>query len=96
MAFGHPHKEDKLNIDYSRCTAVNVIAVTNQERKIKPLYFTAPGPYGELCKVKVEAIKYTKQCNGYTSFCCTYQVGSRQRECVLTYYVMDHLWVLEK
>ena len=96
MPFGFdPHKEEKSNIDYSRCTPINVIAVTNQERKIKPLYFTAPGPYGELVKVKIDGIKHTKDGKGCTSFCCAYSVGSRQRECILTYYHMEHIWVLQ-
>lgn len=90
MAFGfEPHKETQSNIDYSRCTPINVIAVTNQERKIKPLYFSV-----EDAKVKIDGIKYTKDGKGCTSFCCLYQVGSRQRECILAYYHMEHIWVL--
>ncbi len=90
MAFGYPSKEEKSNIDYSRCTPINVIAVTNQERKIKPLYFSVNDT-----KVKVDGIKYTKDGKGCTSFCCVYSVGSRQRECILTYYHKEHIWVLQ-
>lgn len=95
MGFIPQFKDDKINIDYSRCTAVNVIAVFNQERKIKPLFFSIENEYDDLCKVEITGIKYTKECKGCLSYCCTYKVGSVQRECILTYYLIEHLWVLE-
>lgn len=95
MAFGHPQTEKKLLIDYSCCTPIPVVATFAPGGKYKPLYFMVRNEYGDECKTKVTGIKYTKECNGYTSFCCAYQVGSRQRECILTYYISEHLWVLE-
>lgn len=90
MAFGfYPNKESKIEIDYTRSTLINVIAVTNQERKIRPLYFSINDT-----KVTINAIKYTKDEKGCTSFCCVYRVGRIQRECMLSYYHLDHIWVL--
>lgn len=96
MGFVPQFKDTKINIDYSRCTPVSVIVTFATDGRYKPLYFLVTDSYGNECKTKVTGIKYTKDGKGCTSFCCAYQVGSRQRECMLTYYLMEHLWVLEK
>lgn len=95
MGFVPSFKDDSVNIDYSSCTPVAVIPTFAPSGKFKPLYFLVVDEYGNDCKVKITGIKDTKEEKSYTSFFCTYQVGSRQRECKLTYYMMEHLWVLE-
>lgn len=66
------------------------------DHRVKPLYFMVKDEYDNECKTKITGIKYTKHSVGYTSFSCAYQVGSIQRECVLRFYIKEHIWVLEK
>lgn len=96
MGFFKEQPQTKIYIYYSRCTPISVIVTFATDGRLKPLYFMVKDDYNHECKVEVTGIKYTKDGNGCTSFCCAYQVGSRQRECVMTYYLQDHVWVLEK
>jgi hypothetical protein len=96
MAFGYPHETEKVNIDYSRCTPVAVIANFNADGRIMPAYVCIQDLYGNTFKTKVEGIKYTKDGNGYIMFCCLVKSGNRQQEISLSYYVDQHLWVLGK
>lgn len=95
MAFIPRFIDNKVNIDYTRCKDVAVITTFTPSGKLKPLYFLVTDMYGNDCKTKVDGIKYTKDGNGCITFCSTYQVGNRERECLLTYYIQDHFWVLE-
>lgn len=95
MGFVPRFQDNKVNIDYSRCTPISVIATFATDGRYKPLYFLVKDEYSNECKVQVKGIKYTKDERDSTTFCCVYQVGSVQRECLLTFYIQQHLWVLE-
>lgn len=96
MPFGYPQNpEPKVNIDYNRCQPVSVIAVYNQEGKIKPLYVSLSDMYGNVCKAEITGVKYSKDITGGISFRCLYKAGSRLKECTLKFYYDSHVWVLE-
>jgi len=95
MAFGfQPYTEENTNIDYTKCTAISVIATFNRERKMKPLYISITDLYGNVLKTKIDFVKFTKEGPGTTSFYCAYTTNHIQKECVLTYYIKEHQWVL--
>jgi hypothetical protein len=94
MPFFEPDRQPKFAIDYSSRQPISVMAVFNPTGDFKPLYFTVVDSYGYSCKVQITGIKRSKDIRGGKSFCCTYQAGSQQKECILTYYVSDHRWVL--
>ncbi len=96
MAFGYYPNDENFNIDYSHCTPISVIAVFNVERKIKPVYVSLEDMYGNVCKTKIDGIKYTKDKDNCITFCCLISSGNnRQQQINLTFYVKDHLWVLD-
>ncbi|WFR56402.1 hypothetical protein QA584_22740 [Anaerocolumna sp. AGMB13025] len=94
MPFFEIDKTPELNIDFSRCQPVSVIAAFNPQGEFKPVHFGLMDLYGNVCKVKVTGIKNTKDVRGGKSFICTYMAGDQERECILTYYLDKHLWVL--
>ncbi len=81
-------------IDYSKCTPISVIVTFNRERKMKPLYISLTDLYGNVLKTKIDAVKFTKEGPGTTSFYCVYTTSHLQKECILTYYIKEHQWVL--
>jgi hypothetical protein len=94
MPFFEPPKEQPTNIDYSRSQPIAVVAAFNPCGDIKPVHFGIMDLYGNACKVQITGIKYTKPVRGGFSFCCTYLSGNQQRECILSYYIDKHSWVL--
>lgn len=97
MAFGiEPKPDNKINIDYSHCTPVAVIVNFNREGKLMPVYLSLEDLYGNVCKAKIDGIKYTKDKKGCITYCCLISNGhNRQQQINLTFYIRDHLWVLE-
>ncbi len=84
-----------IKIDYSKCQPVSVIAVFNREGKIMPVYLSLTDLYGNVCKVKIDGVTFTKDGTGSTTYCCIYSADKRKRQINLTYYIHQHLWVLE-
>ena len=94
MPFFTPASPNNINIDYSK--AVTVIANYNPEGKIIPVYVSLENDCGDIVKIKIDGVKYTKDDLGRISYCCLYTVGSRQRELMLTFYIDKHVWVLNR
>jgi hypothetical protein len=95
MPFFEPDRSPEFKIDYSNRQPVSVMVVFNTTGDFKPVYFGLTDLYGNTCKVKIINIKYSKDIRGNgKSFCCIYLSGDQQKECVLTYYVSDRIWVL--
>lgn len=90
-------QKDDINrkVDYNHSQPVSVIACFNPEGKIMPVYVSLEDLYGNICKTKIEAINYTKDGHGYTTYCCVYSNGYRKRQMNLTFFIEKHLWVLE-
>lgn len=95
MPFFEVQKDIPTTIDYSTCKEISVIAVYNPEGRIKPLYAKLEDLYGNVCTTAIEGVKYTKDGKNKISYCCTYKAGDVLRECMLTFYVTEHKWVLE-
>lgn len=89
----HEYK-DTANSYLLKGNPISVIAVYNQAGKIKPVYIGLTDLYGNVCKAKIDGVKYTKDGNGYTTYCCVYTNGYRQQQINLTFYIKQHLWVL--
>ncbi|WMJ88503.1 hypothetical protein [Anaerocolumna sp. MB42-C2] len=94
MSFFEPDRTTEYKIDYNNRQPVSVIAAFNPMGDFKPVNFGIMDLYGNICKVKIEGIKYAKEVRGGKSFCCVYRSSDQQKECILTYYVSDHRWVL--
>ncbi len=94
MAFFEPDRSPEFKIDYNSRQPISVIAAFNPIGDFKPVNFGIMDLYGNTCKIKIDGIKYTKEVRGGKSFYCVYQSADQQRECMLTYYVSDHRWVL--
>lgn len=82
--------------DIKKGQPLSVIAVYNSEGKIKPLYISLTDLYGNVCKAKIEGVKYTKDGKGYKTYCCLYNNGYRQQQINLTFYIDNHFWILEE
>lgn len=92
-----PFFENNLSnykIDYSKCQPVSVIVSFNREGKMIPVYVGIMDLYGNACRVKIDGITCTKDGNGCTTYCCFYNTNKRSRQVNLTYYINQHLWVL--
>jgi hypothetical protein len=87
--------EINYKIDFSHCTPVSVISNFNPEGKILPIYIALTDLYNNTWKTKIDGVKYTKDKPGCISYCCVYTVGRFKREIMLTYYIKEHLWVME-
>lgn len=74
---------------------IHVTAVFNPLGDLKPLYISITDLYGNICKVKIDCVKFRKEVRGGISFCCAYTIGSLQKEIILTFYIKDHMWRLE-
>ncbi len=95
MPFFEPNKEPAVNIDYTKYQPVSVIASFNREGKILPVYIGIKDLYGNVCKVKIDGITMTKDGNGCTTYCCSYNSDRLKRQVNLTYFTNQHLWVLD-
>ncbi len=82
-------------IDYSKCQPISVIAAFNREGKIMPVYISLTDLYGNICKVKIDGVTFTKDGSGFTTYCCLYTTGRSRKQVNLTYFFNQHLWVLE-
>jgi hypothetical protein len=95
MPFFESKPDYKPDIDYSRCTPIQVIATFNPEGKIMPVYVCIEDIYGNYIKAAITSIKYRKDGAGCETFCCLVQCGRRQQEINITYYFQDHKWVMD-
>jgi hypothetical protein len=95
MPFFETNNTPEEKIDYSKCQPVSVIAMFNIEGKIRPVYFGLMDLYGNVCKVRIDFVSSTKTGNGCMTYCCLYNSEIIQRRINLTYYISQHLWVLE-
>lgn len=96
MPFFESDYTPKIKPNYDKCTPVSVIISFSRDGKMMPVCFGMADLYGNQIKVNIDGVKYTKDKIGCISYYCLYSVGKQKRECMLTYYVSDHLWVLEK
>lgn len=97
MAFGYPYQEDpKPTIDSNKHQPVTVIANFNPEGKIIPVYVSLEDLYGNVCKCKIDGVKYTKDGKGHTTYCCTYNNGRRQCQINLIFFHDEHVWVMDR
>ena len=94
MPFFEPYRSSEFKIDYNSRQPISVIAAFNPTGDFKPVCFGIKDLYGNVCKVQITGVKYSKDIRNGKSFCCTYLSGDQQKECILTYYVSDHRWVL--
>lgn len=85
-----------INIDYTNCFPVSVIANYNAEGKIMPVYLSITDLYENVFKIKIDNVQSTKDGNGYKTYCCTIHNKYRSQLINLRFYTMEHLWVLEK
>jgi hypothetical protein len=95
MPFFEPNDEVRMKPDYNKCTPVSVIVNFAPDGKMLPVYFGMTDLDESQHRIKLEGVKYTKELRGRTSYICVYNNGRRKQECMLTYYVQDHVWVLE-
>lgn len=95
MPFFESTNNPNIKIDYSKCQPVSVIAAFNREGKILPVYIGLMDLYGNVCKVKIDDVTNTKDGIGCITYCCLYNAHMRQKQINLTFFINQHLWVLD-
>lgn len=99
MQFYETSSKPSVNIEQQRKNSnsqpVSVIANFNADGKIMPAFLSIEDYYGNVCKTKIDGVKYTKEGNGYTTYCCLISNNYRQQQINLTFYIHDHVWVLD-
>ncbi len=96
MPFFDISDNQKVEPDREKGQPLSVIAVYNPDGKIKPLYISLTDLYGNVCKTKIDGVKYTKDGKGYKTYCCLYNDGYRQQQINLTFYIDKHFWILDE
>jgi hypothetical protein len=95
MAFGNYSYNPKPKIDFSKLKAVDVNVVFNTLGEMKPLSFRYVLPDESIDIYKKEIIKFTRDKGDRISFYCMITNHGRQQEVILTFYVMECIWVVE-
>lgn len=95
MPFFEPNNTPEIKIDYSKYQPISVIAAFNREGKIMPVYIGLMDLYGNVCKIKLDGVTFTKDGIGCTTYCCLYNTNRLQKQIALTYFIDQHIWVLE-
>jgi hypothetical protein len=95
-AFGNYNCDTKTAIDFSNMNTVTVMTNFNTIGKFVPVLFRIINPDTSEETVKVDSIKYTKELSNRISFCCLCSNGNRQHEVILTFYIMECVWIIEK
>lgn len=93
--FDTPDRNDKITIDYSRCRPISVVMSHKANGQFIPIYFRAIKPDESEQTVKIDIVKFIKEKKGCISFHCLVTNYDRQQEVILTFYVLEHIWVLE-
>lgn len=93
-AFGNYSYNPKPETDFSKLKTVSVIANFNTEGKFIPVYFKYINPDKSEQTIKIDTVKFTRDKGDYISFCCLFTNHSRQQEVVLTFYVMECIWII--
>lgn len=97
MAFGYPANQSiKPSIDFSRCEPISVIVNFNRDGKIMPVMFNYVDRHQNYTKVNIDGIKYTKDGDGSLTYCCVANNGRWKYQVNLTFWIMEHIWVLER
>ncbi len=95
MPFFESNNNLNIKIDYEKYQPVSVIASFNRSGKIIPVYLGLTDLYGNACKVKIDGVACTKDGIGRTTYRCLYSTNKRQQQINLTFFIHQHLWVLE-
>lgn len=88
----HDHS-NKIEIDYSK--AVDVVVSSKTDGSYIPLYFRAKD-YEEVLQTYKVTVKFIKEKKGCTTFRCLIDNYGRQQEVYLTFYIEEHVWILER
>jgi hypothetical protein len=97
MAFGYPRPDEpQLNIDYSRCTPVTVMVNFAKDGKMLPIYLRWINTDKSEETLKIDSVKSTKEIKGGTSYCCYITHNGWRKMIILTFYTMQHVWVMER
>lgn len=93
-AFGNYSQPAKFEIDFTKNRPIDVIANFNPEGKFIPIYFKYEAEDQTIYKYKIDAIKYTKDNEQRTLFCCLYTNNRKQYELLLSFWINDHIWTI--
>jgi hypothetical protein len=95
-AFGKYPSPVLHEINYDLCQPIEVIASFNPEGKFIPFYFKYVAADQTVYKYKIEAIKYTRDYDQSTLFCCLYTNNGKQYELLLSYWSKDCIWTIPR
>jgi hypothetical protein len=96
MPFYTPSNDPQHQIDYNKYQPIYVYSHTDMDGNIRPLSFIYITEDGIRITLKIDEIKYTKDINGGFLYNCIVTNYGKQQEVILTYYVKQHIWVMEK
>jgi len=94
MPFYSPSKEPNHTIDYDKFKTVYTYFHTDFEGKIRPIQFTYETDDNTRITLKIDNIKYSKEIQGGTLFCCLVTNYARQQEIKIVYFTSEHQWCL--
>ena len=94
-AFGNYPYNPKPVIDFDKLNTVSVIVNFNVGGKIKPEYFRYINSDESEQTIKIDTVKFTRDKGERISFCCMFTNHGRQQEVILTFYVIECIWIIE-
>jgi len=94
-AFGNYNYNPKTKIDFTQLNIVTVITNFAKDSKFVPVLFRNVNPDASEETVRIDKVKYIKELDNRIVFCCLVNNGKRQQEIMLTFYVMECVWVLK-
>jgi len=94
MQFNYSFKKTH-NIDCCIDHPVAVVANYASDGRFIPAYIRFVCEDGSEQTIKVTAIKYIKDKLDRTVFCCAVVCSDQRMEVMLTYYIDNHIWVIE-
>lgn len=74
---------------------VNVTAVYAPDGRFKPIFIRYIFPDESEKNIKISSVKYYREYKEYFLFCCVIDIGNRQNEIFLMFYLKEHTWLLK-
>ena len=96
MPFYTPSDNPSIFIDYDKCTPVSVIINFAPDGRMLPVFLHYIYPDQSEETLKIDGVISTKDIVGGVSYYCYITVNGWRRRIALTYYVKEHLWVINK
>lgn len=96
MPFFESKEKPKFEIDYNKYKPISVIVNSNIEGDMRPEIIRYTNPDESIETVKIQGIKFHRDVPHGILYCCIVHQYGVQKQIRLIFYVMEHIWVIEK